>query len=139
VAQLDASFRDVGARLAALRDGSPDVTGSPPPEEDFESFEDVLLEEDDLDEVDPEAQAMRGPDVQGEECSEPGVHDASVDEEATPETLPAQLPLAESALDGTPGANADAQPDPPLEPAAPVHPHRPEPPPRRRKKKISFV
>jgi tetratricopeptide (TPR) repeat protein len=140
VAQVDASFRDVGARLAALRDDSPDPVEAPP-EKDFESFEDMLLDEDDPSEDGQAEPAVHqtDPHAVSEECFESDVDDLSVGPAMVPEGDPTPAPLPESAHEATPDADGDARPEPPLEPAARADPDPPAPATRRRKKKISFV
>jgi tetratricopeptide (TPR) repeat protein len=140
VAQVDATFRDVGARLAALEDGSPGPVEAPP-EKDFESFEDMLLDEDDPgDDGQAEPALQRAdPHAVAEECDEPDVDDPSVGPAMVREGDPTPAPLSESAHEATPDADGDARPGPPLPPAAPAHPDPPARATRRRKKKISFV
>jgi tetratricopeptide (TPR) repeat protein len=140
VAQVDATFRDVGARLAALEDGSPGPVEAPP-EKDFESFEDMLLDEDDPgDDGQAEPALQRAdPHAVAEECDEPDVDDPSDGPAMVREGDPTPAPLSESAHEATPDADGDARPGPPLPPAAPADPDPPARATRRRKKKISFV
>jgi tetratricopeptide (TPR) repeat protein len=140
VAQVDASFRDVGARLASLRDDSPEPV-EVPLEKDFESFEDMLLDEDDPSDDGQAEPAVHqaDPHAVAEECFESDVDDLSVGPAMVPEGDPTPAPLPESAHEATPDADGDARPEPPLPPAAPADLDSPAPAIRRRKKKISFV
>jgi tetratricopeptide (TPR) repeat protein len=138
VARIDASFRDVGARLAALRDDSPGPAGAPS-HEDFESFEDMLLEDDDPgeDAAAARTESRAEPRAADGESFEPDLSDRSVGRDAVPEGDPTAGRSPASAPGSTPDAGARHEPAPESAVAPETDP--PERASRRRKKKISFV